>query len=612
MPQELSTKGGAAPGPTARRAGASGWEIKVSKLEGLPSTERGKFAQVFEYAPEAANEERGLLFAVVELKTDPMLDPALAGKLVWDTLAEEYYAPSEETAIQALEQAVHAARNKLQGFSQMSTLDLVGVAFLDNVAYFARLGHPVLYLRRQGETRSLLPGDEVVSVGSQILEDGDVLILGSPGFAKNFNPQNLPETEFLVKEFEEGRPIPGLLALLVRISALEVKESKLMGVIKTVVKRLSPTLSAIAPRLANLSLPAFKLSRLITVLAVVLVLSVAFTLWRQSQKTRAAEFDRLLAVAAESLGEAEGLRGLSNERALKLVEEAKASLANATRLSPKSEKIGPLVTKATGLYNDLEKITPIGDEHVVYDLQLKVSGARGISLAGSGETLYVAEEKSDQTLVLKLDGQPSAVEVSQQAGGAEELVIEEDYLYLRKEDGFKRFNLGSKEIDDPVEFDRYSKVIAAGTYLGNIYFLVPEEDQIYKFLVTESGYSSARPWLKDALVLDTAVDLTIDGEVWVLTNQGQVLRLGGGNKQTFLMSNLSTPFKQASKIFTRSDLNHLYVLDSGFGRVAVFDKEGEFVRQFKGEGMDLTDLWVSPGEKYLYLLSGSKVYRLDL
>ena len=193
-------------------------EVKVSRLEGSPAAESGKLVRVFEHTPEEELlQGRGRLFAVLELTLDSTLDTSLAEKLVLDTLTEEYYTSSEETPIQALERAVYAARGKLRDFSEKSALDFAVVTLWGKVAYLARIGRPALYLRRGPEVRELLSGEGLISVGSQLLEGEDVIVLGSPGFAKNFTPQNLPETEFLVREFEKEGGVLGLSALLLRL-----------------------------------------------------------------------------------------------------------------------------------------------------------------------------------------------------------------------------------------------------------------------------------------------------------------------------------------------------------------------------------------------------------
>src|SRR3989337_1083720 len=87
------------------------------------------------------------------------------------------------------------------------------------------MGKPAVYLRRGTETLELLTGEEGVNIASQILEEEDTVVLGSPVFARNFPPADLPRTEFLEKQFSSGEKIPGFAALLLTLtSSREARE----------------------------------------------------------------------------------------------------------------------------------------------------------------------------------------------------------------------------------------------------------------------------------------------------------------------------------------------------------------------------------------------------
>ncbi len=351
---------------------------------------------------------------------------------------------------------------------------------------------------------------------------------------------------------------------------------------------------------------------------ILLVVSIGFTVWRQAQKAKAEEFERIITETTQSLDEAAGLVGLSNERALELVEEARADLERARDIDPRSGEIDPLLSRAEELYNAIEKITPVGEEHIVYDLGLQVEGAQGVAISGSGTTLYVADSTSGSVFSIVIpSGEGELPQVSAIAEGTiqgiREIGSEGGFLYLLSEDKLYRFNLSTKAVDEPVPFERYSLSVSLDTYSGNVYLLVPEEDQIYKFWNLETGYSKAVSWVKAVVDLGYFTDMAVDGDIWLSASGGEIMRLTKGEGTAFAISNLSTPFSSVNKIFTRPNLIRLYILDTGNQRVVVLDKGGNFVRQVKGDGLEgATDLWVSEDEKTLYILVGSKIYRIGL
>jgi hypothetical protein len=671
----------------------TGLEVKVSKLESSPTPERGKFVSVFGATPrEEYPPERGRLFAVVDLKVDPTEDASVIGRLVWDTISEEYYAPEEETPVSALERAVYAVRDKLHNLSPAAAIELGAVAFRGEVAYLAKIGKPALYLRRGTETLEFLTGEDGVNVSSQILEEGDTVVLGSPVFAKNFPPADLPRTEFLEKQFSSGEKVPGFAALLLTLaSSREAREEavsrsrssrefwgKVSGagvwltqqakqlvqsvrapkqikekLAATWKKRLhhgeelvkernaesvngqgplqeeieigdqkpeigesvsekkqAPKKGFKLPKIAGFSLP-----RAIAVLVLVLGISVLFTTWQQAKKARAAEFERLLGEATQSLDEAEGLVGLSNEQAIILVTEARADLDRARELSPETTDIDPLLERSTTLLNAIEKITPVGEENLKYDLNVQAQGAQGLAIAGAGSaTVYVLEGTREAVFSINLSKElPSATELGEgEISGAQELVSEGEYLYLRGSSHIYRLKIKGQAVDEPISFARINKANALGTYLGNVYLLVPGEEQIYKFWNLPGGYAGAQNWIKEAVTTAGVVDMAIDGEIWLLQSDGQIIRLSAGEQVSFSISNLSNPLKEPIKIFTQTGMKRLYILDRGESRVVVLDKTGNFLGQFKGDFLSgATDLWVSSNEKNIFVLTGAKIYQIS-
>jgi len=649
--------------------------VKSFKLEGSRSSlERGRFIQVFEYNPPEGDkipQNRGKLFAVVDLLVGQGVDAVLAGKLVWATLTGSFYDPSEEMPVMALEEAVYAARDRLRDFSEGSTLHLVAASVVSDVAYLARVGEGVLYLRRGPEVRDPLSGEESVAVSSQILEPDDVLVLGSPVFGKNFSVGNLPQTEFLVKQFEGGARVPGFAAaLLTATPTLEAREeavrrSPAAKTVSSIIRRVqkgTQNLPNLPATLRSIKLPSpsswgqslsswFKqrvshgqelakerqkeaeypepvavspkgqkklsprsLSRIILLLILIFVASVAFTTYRQAQAARQEEFNRLMAEASHQLAEAEGLVGLSNESAVEILVEVLANLDRAHEVWPKGEGVEDLRSRAETAYKAIEKITDVAETDAVYDLSLQEAGAVGAALAGTGNTLYAAIQGGG-IYGVNLSG--DLPQVSRVGGsgfsGVRELVWEQNQLYALTSQTLYRYNLSSKKLDEPLTYEGFDKVAELGTYLSNIYFLAPQSNQIFRFLYTPNGYSRARNRIEDDTSVESAAGMGIDEDIWVTQDATEITRISAGKKAGFAVSNLSTPFKQLSKIFTLPNYKNLYLLDVGNSRIVILDKSGSFLGQLKGEMIGTArDLWVPSGEKSLYFLSGSKIYKVKL
>ena len=131
---------------------------------------------------------------------------------------------------------------------------------------------------------------------------------------------------------------------------------------------------------------------------------------------------------------------------------------------------------------------------------------------------------------------------------------------------------------------QWGDIRAAASFLGNIYLLDATKNQIWKYVPATSGYAQqATPYLpaNSSSSISHVVDLTVDGDVWALNSDGSVLRFRGGQRIAFQLSGLDTPLKNPAGIYTRPEVDSLYIADTGNQRIVEFDKSGRFVRPFK-------------------------------
>ena len=152
-------------------------------------------------------------------------------------------------------------------------------------------------------------------------------------------------------------------------------------------------------------------------------------------------------------------------------------------------------------------------------------------------------------------------------------------------------------------------------YRSNIYLLDTKNNQIIKQTKILGGYGKAEKWIKPDQATDfsQARSLTVDGAVYVLKSDGQILKYFTGLKEEFKVRELFIPLNQPTKIFTLPDLKNLYILDPLNKRVVVFDKEGDLIKQYTSEKFDdLKDIWVLEKQDQIYLLNGMKVFLIEM
>ncbi|MBN1220137.1 MAG: hypothetical protein JXM69_14510 [Anaerolineae bacterium] len=165
--------------------------------------------------------------------------------------------------------------------------------------------------------------------------------------------------------------------------------------------------------------------------------------------------------------------------------------------------------------------------------------------------------------------------------------------------------------------------VAVSSYFGNFYILDPQANRLLRYLPTTDGYSAPpENYFPDDQPVDLskAVDLAIDGAVYVLFGDGRLSKFEGGQPVEFNMSGLDRPFKNPISVFTAPDeeVQYLYVADAGNRRIVQLEKDGRFVRQFKpreGEAVsfaDLQDIYVDELGGRLYILDSNNLYLANI
>ncbi|MDO8688429.1 MAG: hypothetical protein Q7R39_00195 [Dehalococcoidia bacterium] len=158
-------------------------------------------------------------------------------------------------------------------------------------------------------------------------------------------------------------------------------------------------------------------------------------------------------------------------------------------------------------------------------------------------------------------------------------------------------------------FRGWSSFKGARGFSGNLYILDAAARQIWRYIPTSSGYDSeARGILEDADIGD-GVDLAIDGDIYVLSSRGAILKFGGGVPQAFVQDKMDRPLTSPASIFTNPSTGLVYVADTGNGRIVAFDKEGRFRFQVQADALvGVQGLSVDEAGGRIYFTSGQKVY----
>lgn len=135
----------------------------------------------------------------------------------------------------------------------------------------------------------------------------------------------------------------------------------------------------------------------------------------------------------------------------------------------------------------------------------------------------------------------------------------------------------------------WQRVNLATSYAGNLYLLDATNKQILKYVPVGDWWTSPVTFFNPGVNPDLAsvVDVTIDGDVWMLRNTGSILKCSVARCTDQPIAELDTPISKPVSLFTSPTLAGLYIADGGNQRIVQMDKAtGKFARQFKPRGQD--------------------------
>lgn len=311
----------------------------------------------------------------------------------------------------------------------------------------------------------------------------------------------------------------------------------------------------------------------------------------------------------------------NEQQAANQVAEARRLLNDLeTRDKELQQRKSELASSLFEIYKTIQKLDEVNDPVMLTDLggEDQDNPLTMISLAGSGTTFY---GYNDQNTIYEISiNQQSAfaiAQLDQNISGINSFTNNQLFIYTQNpEPTLNILNLDNNSFD-PVDINfnnPLTEKLDFETYFSRLYVLDPRERQIYRHQQVGVNYGRGLAWVTDATAdISDATDMAIDGNVWVVTSSGQLIRLSAGEKLEFDSGVLDPILNSPNFIWTSIDSNKLYILDPPTRRVVILEKDGGIAKQIVSERFDdLKAAAVDEANDKMYILNASQIYEIDI
>lgn len=234
------------------------------------------------------------------------------------------------------------------------------------------------------------------------------------------------------------------------------------------------------------------------------------------------------------------------------------------------------------------------------------------------ETLWLLDDDAKQIIRFNLDSKEGdlfpleyegrATAITRYPNSSDALVLTQSgVLRVATQNGAV-----TKVIDSSSEIEGAKLISTFGT---NVYVFNPEKQNIFRFSLEENAFAAPRTWVRSSQGIEYSQvsSLVIDGDIWLSDRAGNIVRMRSGQPQSFSVSGLERAFSTNSIVYTRDDLDFLYVVEPGSNRLVVLAKDGSFVKEIVSTTFaSVTSVVVSADGSTAYAISGAVIHEVSL
>src|SRR3989339_590633 len=606
---------------------------KLAQLSLSTSNKAGSTGDIFVAQPDSTKESlAGKLFIIVEINSTKIEGLKIINFLI-DNINHNYYQNEkiilrERISTLTVEHIFEAALAKInKNFSEYTRNEKTDIKLKDINITVGIIHENEIYFTNNGKNKIFL------IYKSKVQETNEKEYQISEIGKQNENDKNQSASQKLFSNVISGKIPPNGFFLFTNEALPEYIGSNQLTKIITTKEKLSGIIKNFNQNGGRIKLWIINLiygivglnkkSKIFLILSLIFLILFIFNLSRikigQNKQEEKEKYNQLTSLIEQKQNQAEANLLYNNEGGAKKLFDEIDRLINEfpNETEEQQKKHNEFREKFDSQMEKIRKITKIENPEIVANLKNLTSAAnpkniiltKGLNKIFSGDSVQKSVYMLDiaSKIITTITNLEYPIETLETAA-----IYDNDIYYLNNSNIVK-LDTEKEQLKTMDIALSGKKTVAMSTYNNRLYCLSPENNQIYRYKNNGSVFNEQYAWILEKTDLNSAVDLSIDGYIYVLKNNGEIIKLLKGQISATLNANsiVDPPMENVTKLFVSPELKYIYVLEPINRRLILFDKTGKFLMQYLlPNASDLKDFAVDEKNKIIYFLDNASIYKI--
>lgn len=362
--------------------------------------------------------------------------------------------------------------------------------------------------------------------------------------------------------------------------------------------------------------------RIFLLLAVTVLLVFIISLfWRDrsvDKQVQTTELENALTQVENLLGEIESKKIMNDEAGVRsAVSQADSVLATVPVDSEEYQARGVVLRdQINSLQNEFNKVFTVTAESVANFADSGLTDP--VRITKIGDNIFAFSSGSNSVARANLANQQVTPVISGTSSTDAYTAIDNDSaattLAATVDGDVVQFNpVLEKTSPVAITLDSGEKLTDIDVFGSRLYVLDAAQHMIYRHNKSGDEYGTASEWLTDKVDLSGAVDIDIDGSIYVLQNNGTIRQFDSGTETALTVEEINPGLAGASHLVKSDPVNSFYILNPSTQRLVQLSASAELEQQITSDQFnDLRDVVIDEDAQVAYLLNGTELLKVSI